>query len=72
MLARSTMRRRFLIDYGYCGTGLTGVLEGVNVGRNVLVEVGASVLVGVAVGNVGMTVTPGTGVRVGTLGTQSS
>jgi hypothetical protein len=59
------------------------VFEGVNVadavGMNVdvavggtVVAVGINVLDGVAVGKSGIIVTPGTGVRVGTFGTQSN
>ena len=64
----------------YCGGGLGGVLDAVNVGAVVGGDVnvalgGTSVSVGlgvyVAVGKSGITVTPGTGVRVGTLGTHS-
>lgn len=64
----------------YCGAGLGGVFDGVNVGAVVggdvnvavggtLVSVGIGVYV--AVGKSGMIVMPGTGVRVGTLGTHS-
>jgi len=61
----------------YCD-GLGGVFDGVNVGATVAVnvEVGTVVSVGmivfVAVGKLGMIVTPGTGVMVGTFGTQSN
>lgn len=64
----------------YSAAGLGGVLEAVKVGAVVgldvnvalagmLVSVGMNVCVAVAVGKSGMFVTPGTGVRVGTLGT---
>ena len=72
----------------YCDCGVTGVVEGVCVGGSVGISVfvavggtsvsvavagtGTSVVVGVVVGKLGMIVSPGTGVRVGTLGTQSS
>ncbi len=65
----------------YCGDGLGGVFDGVRVGAVVgvyvnvalggtLVSVGMAVYV--AVGKSGMIVMPGTGVRVGTLGTHRS
>jgi len=67
----------------YC-CGVIGVFEGVSVGTAVAVDVGVAVevlvavgvdvkvAVAVPVGKSGMTVMPGTGVRVGTLGTQSN
>lgn len=66
----------------YSAAGLGGVFDAVNVGATVgrdvdvavgggrLVSVGLGVLV--AVGKSGITVTPGTGVRVGILGTHSN
>jgi len=59
------------------GVAVGGVVcVAVGVGGSVGVDVGVSVdgtvvAVGVAVGNSGITVTPGMGVRVGTFGTQS-
>ena len=85
ILARSNTCKSFFICYS--AAGVIGVFEGVKVGVAVgvdvevavggmLVAVGTSVAdgvtVGVAVGKLGRLVTPGTGVRVGTLGTQSN
>jgi hypothetical protein len=67
----------------YCGDGLGGVFDGVKVGGVVgadvnvalggtIVSVEMIICVAVAVGKSGIIVTPGTGVRVGTLGTHSS
>jgi hypothetical protein len=63
--------------------GVGGVLDGVNVGAvvavdvnvelgGIVVSVGMNVSVAAAVGKSGTIVTPGTGVRVGTLGTHST
>ena len=63
ILARSMMWKNFRICYGY----VAGVLEAVNVG----IAVGGA-MVAVCVGKLGTIVTPGMGVRVGMLGTQST
>ena len=76
--ARSTTRKVRFMRYG--DSGVIGVRDGVavlmNVAVGICVSVGADVLVGigvlVAVGKFGTTVTPGTGVCVGTFGTQSN
>ena len=82
--ARSARWKYFLIRYCDCEAGRTvgvavavGRSVGMAVGREV--EVGSSVALlvavgrasGVSVGNCGILVTPGTGVRVGRFGTQS-
>jgi hypothetical protein len=59
---------------------VTGVFDGVNVAVGVMVDVAVAVgwtvavavAVDVSVGKLGMMVCPGTGVRVGTFGTQSN
>ena len=79
--ARSMTRKVLFMRYG--DSGVIGVRDGVavllNVAVGICVSVGAVVLVGgtgvlvlVVVGKFGTTVTPGTGVCVGTFGTQSN